>query len=149
MTEFTAAPKKIVKFTPSIVERDRICIFMRFLQSLWVFYERNGVKDVLESKFQRELIHELNELFPGALIYKNESKQGLPDLTVLYGRNWALLECKKSEGAEHQPNQDYYVEKANQMSFSRFVYPENKQEVLNELQQAFRTGREACPSEPE
>ena len=104
---------------------------------------------MLESKFQRELVEELRELFPDALIFKNESKQGLPDLTILEGKNWALLECKKSENAEHQPNQDYYVEKANEMSFSRFIYPENKQEVLNELQQAFRTGREACASQSE
>ena len=102
---------------------------------------------MLESKFQRELIEELRALFPEALIFKNESKQGLPDLTILDGKNWALLECKKSKSAEHQPNQDYYVEKANRMSFSRFIYPENKQEVLDELQQAFRTGWETRPPE--
>ena len=96
---------------------------------------------MLESEFQRKLIEELNGIFPGALIYKNETKQGFPDLTVLYKKHWALLECKRSEDADHQPNQDYYVERANQMSFSRFVYPENKQEVLDELQQAFRTRR--------
>ena len=93
---------------------------------------------MLESKFQRELIEELQEMFPGALIYKNESKQGLPDLTVLWNKHWALLECKRSSGAGHQPLQDYYVEHADSMSFSRFIYPENKQEVLDELQQAFR-----------
>lgn len=94
---------------------------------------------MLESQFQRELIQELKDLFPGALIYKNESKQGLPDLTVLYGPHWALLECKREKNAKHQPGQDYYVNQANEMSFSRFIYPENKQEVLDELQQAFRT----------
>lgn len=96
---------------------------------------------MLESEFQSKLIDELTEMFPGSLIFKNESKQGIPDLTVLYKKHWALLECKKSENASHQPNQDYYVEKANNMSFSRFIYPENKQEVLNELQQAFRVRR--------
>lgn len=96
---------------------------------------------MLESKFQHELIGELENMFPGALIYKNETKQGFPDLTVLYEEHWALLECKKSQDASHQPNQDYYVERADKMSFSRFIYPENKQEVLDELQQAFRTGR--------
>jgi predicted NAD/FAD-dependent oxidoreductase len=104
---------------------------------------------MLESKFQHELIGELENMFPGALVYKNESKQGLPDLTVLYGTHWALLECKKSQDAGHQPNQDYYVKRANEMSFSRFIYPENKQEVLNELQQAFRTGRQTCHSKSE
>ena len=90
-----------------------------------------------ESDFQRGLIQDLKELFPDALIFKNETKQGLPDLTILEGDRWALLECKASADASHQPNQDYYVEKANRMSFSRFIFPENKQEVLNELQQAF------------
>lgn len=96
---------------------------------------------MLESKFQKDLIADLETLLPGALIYKNESKQGLPDLTVLYEDHWALLECKKSKTASHQPNQDYYVERANKMSFSRFVYPENKQEVLDAIQQAFRIKR--------
>ncbi len=96
---------------------------------------------MLESEFQRELINELKDMFPDALIYKNEGKQGLPDLTVLYEDHWALLECKKSKTAKHQSNQDYYVKKANEMSFSRFIYPENKQEVLHDLQQAFRTER--------
>ena len=94
-----------------------------------------------ESKFQSDLIDELKEMLPGALIFKNETKQGLPDLTVLYNERWALLECKKSRAAMHQPNQDYYVDRANQMSFARFIFPENKQEVLDELQQAFGVKR--------
>ena len=97
---------------------------------------------MLESQFQQKLIKELKDLFPGALIFKNETKQGIPDLTILYGKHWALLECKKSSSAEHQPNQDYYVEKADSMSFSRFIFPENKQEVLDDLQQAFGVKRQ-------
>ena len=102
-----------------------------------------------ESKFQQELIQELKDLFPGALIFKNESKQGLPDLTVLYRKHWALLECKRSSTAGHQPNQDYYVDMANKMSFSRFIFPENKQEVLDDLQQAFRVKRQTRTVKPE
>lgn len=94
-----------------------------------------------ESSFQQGLVRDLKEIFPNAIIFKNESKQGLPDLTILEGDRWALLECKASADASHQPNQDYYVEKANKMSFSRFIFPENKQEVLDELQQALRSGR--------
>ena len=30
------------------------------------------------------------------------------------------------------------VNKMNEMSFSRFVYPENKEAVLDELQQSFK-----------
>ena len=92
---------------------------------------------MLERDFQRDLIKDLKTMLPGVLIFKNDTKQGLPDLTVLYGTHWALLECKKSRAASHQPNQDYYVELADGMSFSRFIYPENKQEVLDELQRAF------------
>lgn len=102
-----------------------------------------------ESKFQKKLIGELEELFPGSLIFKNETKQGFPDLTVLYEDKWALLECKRSEDAHHQPNQDYYVNRANEMSFSRFIFPENKEEVLHELQQAWGLGGETRLSESE
>lgn len=96
---------------------------------------------MLEKDFQKELIQDLKERFPGALIYKNETKQGLPDLTILYQKHWALLECKKSKNAAHQPNQDYYVELANNMSYASFVYPENKGDVLNALEQALRPHR--------
>jgi hypothetical protein len=93
----------------------------------------------LESKFQKELIGELKELFPGCIITKNDPEyiQGFPDLTILYKNRWATLEVKREERAPNQPNQPYYVERTNEMSFSRFIYPENKEEVLKELQRAF------------
>lgn len=107
------------------------------------------MKRPLESKFQAELVKELRAMMPDALIFKNESKQGLPDLTILYGKHWALLECKAYKNAKHQPGQDRYIEKANKMSFGKFIYPENKMEVLDELQQAFRIGRKACDTKSE
>ena len=92
-----------------------------------------------ESSFQAKLIKELKIRFPGCIVTKNDADyiQGIPDLTVLYGRHWAALECKRSEKSAHRPNQDYYVEKMNQMSYARFISPENKEEVLDELQQTF------------
>ena len=94
---------------------------------------------MLESKFQYNLIKEIKKRFPGCIVMKNDSSyiQGIPDLTVLYKDKWASLECKVDETADHQPNQDYYVDKMNQMSFSRFIYPKNKEDVLNELCKTF------------
>ena len=93
-----------------------------------------------ENKFQANLIKELESRFPGAIVMKNDANyiQGIPDLTVLYKDKWATLECKKSKNATHRYNQDDYVEMMNNMSFSSFIYPENKEEVLNELQTIFR-----------
>lgn len=91
----------------------------------------------LESGFQDRLIAELKEMFPGCMVFKMDQIQGIPDLLILYGKRWASLENKKSATAKHQPNQEYYVDLMNRMSFSRFICPENKEEVLNELQKAF------------
>ena len=96
---------------------------------------------MLERNFQSDLINELRDRFPGCIIMKNDPNyiQGIPDLIILYGDKWATLELKKYAKAKHRPNQDYYVARMDEMSFSRFIYPENKEEVLYELQQAFRT----------
>mgnify|MGYP001625425313 CR=1 FL=1 len=96
---------------------------------------------MLERNFQSDLINELRDRFPGCIIMKNDPNyiQGIPDLIILYGDKWATLELKKHAKAKQRPNQDYYVARMDEMSFSRFIYPENKEEVLYELQQAFRT----------
>lgn len=92
----------------------------------------------LESKFQSELIAEIQERLPGCYAFKAETYvQGFPDIFVLYGNKWAALECKRSGTAKHQPNQDYYVGRMNELSFARFICPENKEEVLRELERSF------------
>lgn len=93
----------------------------------------------LESGFQDSLIKELKNRFPGCMTFKMDQIQGIPDLLILYKNKWASLECKKFASAKKQPNQEYYVGLMNEMSFSRFIYPENKEEVLDELQQAFKS----------
>ena len=94
---------------------------------------------MLESKFQSELKKEIKDRFPGCIILKSDANdiQGMPDLLILYKHKWASLECKRSISASKRPNQDYYVKMMNDMSFSRFIYPENKEEVLDELQRSF------------
>jgi hypothetical protein len=95
-----------------------------------------------ESQFQAKLIKRLKTMFPGCIVMKNDSGyiQGIPDLTVLWNDKWAFLECKRSAEEHKQPNQEYYIEKAGQMSFGRFIFPENEEEVLRDLQQTFRFG---------
>ena len=95
----------------------------------------------LESKFQKELIDEVKERYPGCVALKNDSSymQGFPDWTILYKDKWAVLEVKKERGAHKQPNQEYYVNKLNEMGgFSRFVFPENKEEVLEDMDTLFK-----------
>ena len=96
---------------------------------------------VNEGEYKTKLIGKIKSMFPGCFVLKNDANyiQGFPDLTVLCpnGR-WALLETKRSSNAHKQPNQPYYIQRGNEMGFARFVCPENEEEVLHDLQQAFR-----------
>lgn len=100
---------------------------------------------MLENKFKTKLIKELKEMFPGCMVLHTDPNeiQGLPDLLVLHDNKWAALEGKKSATEKHQPNQDYYVEMMDKMSFAAFIYPENKEEVLYDLQQTLQPRRKA------
>lgn len=97
----------------------------------------------LERDFQAKLIKEIKQIFKGCIVMKNDSSyiQGIPDLLILYRDKWAALEVKKSATASHRPNQEYYVELMDEMSYASFVYPENKEEVLYELQQTLFSRR--------
>ena len=95
---------------------------------------------MLENRFQAKLIKKLKEIFPGCIVMKSDSSyiQGIPDLLILFGSKWASLECKKSANASKRPNQEYYVNRMNEMSFSRFICPENMKEVLDALYKTFK-----------
>lgn len=106
----------------------------------------------MESRFKSRLTRELRLMFPGCILLRNDANylQGIPDILILWGCRWATLEGKDYEGASEQPNQGYYVDLMNQMSFSAFIYPSNKEEVLRDLQNAFRICRcgKSCLTEP-
>lgn len=91
-----------------------------------------------EAEFQKGLKAKIKTMMPDSMVFKTDSAQiqGMPDLLVLNGDKWAALEVKRNEKSSHRPNQDYYVDKLDSMSFCRFVYPENEEVVLNELQEA-------------
>ena len=94
-----------------------------------------------ENRFKTNLIKEIKARFPGCMVLHLDPNeiQGIPDLLILYKDKWAVLEGKDYANASHRPNQDYYVDLMNRMSFAAFIYPENKEDVLYELQEAFRT----------
>lgn len=98
---------------------------------------------MLESRFQAELIKQLKDMFPGCIVLKNDANylQGFPDLLILFENHWAALECKRNRHELFQPNQEYYLEKLANMYFASVIFPENKEEVLHELQLAFRVKR--------
>lgn len=103
--------------------------------------EEGNTISKLESKYQANLIKLLKSMFPGCIVLKNDPNylQGVPDLIILYNDRWAALEVKRGSNATHRPNQQYYVQKMNDMSFSAFIYPENEEVVLNELQHTLQS----------
>lgn len=100
---------------------------------------------MLEAKFQADLVKKLRRIFPGCVILKNDPDylQGIPDLLILWHDKWAMLEVKGAIDAPEQPNQQYYVDLLNEMSFSAFISPETEEDVLYDLQQAFGSRRSA------
>ena len=93
----------------------------------------------LENRYQAALIKKLKERFPGCVVLKNDPNyiQGIPDLSIFYEDKWAMLECKKSANEKPRPNQPEYVDRMNKMSFSSFIYPENEEAVLDEMERVF------------
>ena len=92
-----------------------------------------------EAQYQAKLVKKIKELLPGSIVIKNDprDRQGMPDILILYKHQWAMLEVKLSGDAKVQPNQWYYVELLNDMSFASFINPQNEEDVLSDLQQTF------------
>ncbi len=97
---------------------------------------------ISESEFQKKVIKELSQRYPGAVILKNDPNyiQAIPDWLMLFGNHWAAFEIKRHQNAHIQPNQEYYIDLMDEMSFARFIYPENKEKVFDELQRSFGIG---------
>lgn len=104
---------------------------------------------MLESEYQSRLIKKIKDRFPGCWVEKSSTdfQQGMPDLTVYYNHTWGKLEVKVSLDAPVQPNQQYYIDMFNRMSFAAIIAPENEEEVLVSLQRSFAAHRNPCPTE--
>ena len=92
-----------------------------------------------ENVVQGNLIKEIEERYPGCIVLKNDAnyKQGIPDLTVMYHDKYAMLETKKDKDSSFRPNQETYLRLFDNWSFAKRIQPENKEEVLNELDAFF------------
>ena len=97
--------------------------------------------DILERTFQAKLIRRIKKEMPDAVVMKSDPnyRQGFPDLLILKGKHWATLEVKGYKEAPHRPNQDYWVNRLDRMSFSRFIYPENEEEIIHDIRKALGT----------
>lgn len=96
-----------------------------------------------EISYQAKLVKKLRNALPGCQILRTDptQEQGIPDWLILFNGRWGMLEVKASADSPTQPNQEYHVERYNQMGFARFVYPENEEQVLRDLQSALGAGR--------
>lgn len=105
---------------------------------LVLFFWLGGL--MLERDYQAQLIKKLRRKFRGCIILKNDSEylQGIPDLTILFEDRWATLEVKAAEDSPTQPNQCYYVDLLDIMSYSSFVYPANEDAVIQDLKDHFQ-----------
>lgn len=92
-----------------------------------------------EKDYQAGIIKKLKLRYPNCIVMKNDSKyiQGIPDITILYNGMWAMLEVKKDSNSHIQPNQNYYIEKLDDMSFAAYIYPDNESEVIELLDRHF------------
>ncbi len=100
----------------------------------------------LESPFQSRFIKRLEKEFPGCVILKNDAnyRQGIPDLIILFETHWAVFEVKRSKPtkpSDFEPNQEWYLDTLDSMSFAACVYPENEEEIVDALQRQFQTRR--------
>jgi hypothetical protein len=93
-----------------------------------------------ESAIQASIIKELEHEYPGAVILKTDPSyiQGFPDLLFLQNSFWAALEVKRAKNSACQPNQKYWVNKLDLLSFSKFIYPSNLDRIFNELDAVIR-----------
>lgn len=96
---------------------------------------------MLESHYKRKLKVKLSKLFPGCVLIDNDPTrfQGIPDLLILYGGRWAMLEVKKDRTSSYRPNQPYWLSVFDSMSFASVIHPGNEPEVLHALQRSFQS----------
>lgn len=90
----------------------------------------------MESNLQAKIIKHLKS--KGCYVIKTRAgvgtPDGCPDIIALCGGLWIALEVKGSATAKYQPLQKDTLDKLNNWSWARAVYPENWLEIRSELE---------------
>lgn len=106
-----------------------------------------------EEVYQANLIRRLEHMFPGCVVVRLDPRfvdfyvegkrysQGVADILILFGSRWAMLEVKAAIDAPVQPNQPYFINMFDALSYAAFISPENEEEILYDLQHALRPQR--------
>ena len=104
----------------------------------------------LEKNFKTRLLKRLNNIEHGYFFCKEAlALRGLPDIIGVYKGMFVGLECKKSESESRRstgrtPLQNHILQKIKIAGgFAEFIYPENEDEVLQEM----ILHRQVCPRE--
>lgn len=98
--------------------------------------------------FKTKFIKNLQLEFPDCVVMLTDAQyqQGVPDILMLVGDAWFAFEVKAAANSSRRPNQEWWVDILNRLSYASFVYPENEREVLDEVQQALEArGRTRLP----
>ena len=110
-------------------------LLLFFLERGWFYL------GAAENKYQAGLIKKIRNKYPDAIVLKVDSSyiQGIPDLLILLNGQWAALEVKKDPRAPYQPNQEYWIDTMNRMSFASDINPIKEEMVLYELERFFES----------
>ncbi len=94
---------------------------------------------MLESEFKEIVKDEIRDRFPDLdLDFVTTISRSMPDMIILAPAcYWAALEFKRSKNSPHRPNQDHHIERLRKKGYATFVYPENLEVVLDELEILF------------
>lgn len=89
----------------------------------------------LEKDFQAKFLTKLRKL--GCKCYKQQmnatTRAGTPDVIVLLGPVWIMLEFKKAKNSPKRPGQQRNIDWANEVSFGWFVDPSCADEVYEQI----------------
>lgn len=90
---------------------------------------------MLEKDFQAKIIKYLKS--KGCFVWKTQqnatTQAGVADIFFCLEGFYGFIEVKKSKTAKLRPGQKEFIEKMNNWSYGKIIYPENWDEAKKEL----------------